>query len=124
MPSGAKPQHTLWHLVAGPTIWALFFLASYTAAAVQCAKAPAADLGTLRAILIGFALVALGSIAVSAAHAYRAWTAGPHSGPPHEQDTAESRQQFVAFSTMLLSGLSFVATIYVALPALIFTTCR
>ena len=122
----AGRQHTLWHLVAGPTIWSLYFLACYTAAAVRCAKAdsPAASLGSLKAVLIALTVAALAGIAVSGVHAWRHWSGGPDGGPPHGGDTPESRQQFVAFATLLLSGLSFVATLYVALPAFVFDTCR
>jgi hypothetical protein len=39
-------------------------------------------------------------------------------------DTAEDRHQFLAFSTLILSGLSAVATIYVALAPVFIGNCR
>jgi len=44
--------------------------------------------------------------------------------PPHDADTIEDRRHFLADATILLSGLSFVATLYVAMAAAFVETCR
>jgi hypothetical protein len=44
--------------------------------------------------------------------------------PPHDESTREDRHRFLGFATMILCGLSFVATVYVALPTLLISTCR
>jgi hypothetical protein len=43
---------------------------------------------------------------------------------PHDADTIQDRRRFLAYATLLLSGLSFVATLFVALPAVFFASCR
>ena len=74
---------------------------------------------------VGIALVtlaALGTILLSAWLAWRQWGFGTHA-PPHDDPTAHDRSLFQGFATLLLSGLSFVAVIYDALPALFMTEC-
>lgn len=118
-------QHTLWHLIAGPAIWSLYFLISYVAAAVYCAKAgPAASLAPIRLLVAALAAAAIGGIAYSGRHGWKRLFVGGEPRPPHGADTTESREQFLALATVLLCGLGLVATVYVAIPALFLTTCR
>jgi uncharacterized iron-regulated membrane protein len=44
--------------------------------------------------------------------------------PPHDADSPEDRHRFLGFSTLLLAGLSLIATLYTALVALFFSTCQ
>lgn len=118
-------KDSLWELIAGPTIWSVYFLVAYVVAAIFCAKAGrAADMLPLRLALIVLGLVALVAIGYAGIDAWRRWRGGWEARPPHDDDTAMSRHQFLALATLLLCGLSFVATIYVALPAVVFESCR
>lgn len=118
-------KDSLWELIAGPTIWSVYFLVAYVVAAIFCAKGGrASDMMPLRLALLALGLVALVAIGYAGVDAWRRWRGGWEAGPPHDDDTAMSRHQFLALATLLLCGLSFVATIYVALPAVMFGSCR
>jgi hypothetical protein len=43
---------------------------------------------------------------------------------PHDFDTPEDRHRFLGFATLLLSGLSAVGVVYVALTLLFIETCQ
>jgi hypothetical protein len=118
-------RDSLWTIIAGPTVWAVYFLLCYVPAAVYCAKADStgAGLGTVRVAIAAFTVIALALIVHAGVLAYRHWGFGTDD-PPHDDDTLQDRRRFLGYATLLLCGLSFVATIYVALPALMIPTCR
>lgn len=120
------PGDSLRALVAAPTIWALHFLVCYVVAAVHCAKAggPGADLEPVRLVIAVATALALIGIAGTGWLAYR--HVGHFAGliEPHEADTEADRRRFLSIATLMLSALSFVATLFVAAPALFVTTCR
>ena len=121
-----KEIESLWTLITAPVIWAVHFLVCYAGAAVFCARAAALGLG-FDAVRIGIAAVtavALAAILVAGVLAFRQWEYGPEDPPPHEKPTRADRVLFQGFSTLLLCGLSFVAVVYQALPALLITDCR
>jgi hypothetical protein len=112
---------TLWTLIVPPLAWAVHFLFSYLWAAVRCAKtgsfttAPAIFwAGTALALLV---ILASGGIALVQSRA-------PGDHPPHEEGTESDRLRFLAYSTLLLAGLSFVGVLFTALPVLFITDCR
>lgn len=114
----------LWSIVAGPTAWALHFLACYVTAAIWCAKAaPDAPLGAARTAIFAYTLVALAVIAWFAWRGWRRHRMGDEA-PPHDAPTTGDRTRFVGYATVLLAGLSFVAVVYVALSAVVIGTCR
>lgn len=118
-------KDNLWQLIAGPTIWSIYLLVVYVAAAIVCAKGgTAADFQTLRLAVLGLGLAALAIIGYAGVYAWRRWRRGEEALPPHDDDTETSRHQFLALATLLLCGVSFVATVFVALPALFFAGCR
>ena len=119
-----KEIESLWTLFTAPVIWALHFLACYIAVAVYCAKPGAASFSfeALRLGLGAVTLAALGGILLSSYLAWRQWGFGS-GDPPHDDPTRRDRLLFQGFATLLLSGLSFVAVIYVALPALFILEC-
>lgn len=119
-----KEIESLWTLFTAPVVWAVHFLACYVAAAIYCAKSDWIGV-SFNAVRIGIAvatLIALMLIALSAWLSWRQWGFGA-SDPPHDDPTRADRALFQGFATLLLSGLSFVAVIYVALPALFVTEC-
>lgn len=117
-----KPSNSLWMPLAAPAVWVLHFLASYITAAIACAKtAPQGDAFTNARIAIAlYSLLALTAIAACARHGWR------YRRDPRDQTqaAAAARRRFIGDVTLLLSGLSAVATIYIALPALFFSSCR
>ncbi|MBD8679451.1 hypothetical protein [Sphingomonas sp. CFBP 13720] len=112
---------TLWTLIVPPSVWAAHFLFSYLWAAIRCAKLGGfATFPTLYAIGTGIALLvilAAGVIAHLQSHV-------PGDDPPHEEGTDIDRTRFLAFSTVLLSALSFVGVLFTAAPVLFLTDCR
>ena len=114
----------LWALALPPSIWAAHFLFCYLAAAVHCAKAGrTAALGDLRAAIL--AVTAMSLLLVLAV-AYVSWAKAriADDPPPHEDSTDEDRARFLAVSTLLLAGLSFVAIIFTAVPVFVLEDCR
>ena len=120
------PEHeeSLWILTISPTIWAVHFLLSYISAAIWCAKVADRDGGLEQirlaiAVYTGLALVGIIMVGWRGFHRHRI---GSTTGP-HDFDTRESRHRFLGFATLLLSGLSAVATCYVALAAVFIGKC-
>jgi hypothetical protein len=125
MRSAETSRDTLWTLFAGPTIWVFHFLFSYVTAAVFCAKAGLlAELLPARLWIFGYTALAL--LATLGVGVYAWWQSGfgEDAQPPHDADTTADRRRFLGYATLLLCGLSFVAIIYGALPALLIETCR
>jgi len=119
-----KEVESLWTLFTAPTIWALHFLACYISAAIHCAKADAvASFETTRLVLGIITVAALTGIALSAYLAWRQWGFGS-GDPPHDEPTRRDRLLFQGFATLLLSGLSFVAVLFVAVPLVFIGACQ
>lgn len=120
----AEEHESLWRLAASPLIWSLHLLLSYCTAAVFCEKlAGDASFATVRwaiAVYTAFALVGIGYFGV---RGYRNHRYGDAS-LPHDFDSPEDRHRFLGFATLLLSGLSAVAVLYQALPAVFIGSCR
>lgn len=123
-PTGEDKQ-SLWLLAASPTIWAIHFLACYITAAVWCAKVGGAtgSLGWVPAAVVIYSVVALGGIALTGWVGWRRHDLGTAT-VPHDFDTRSDRHRFLGFATVLLSGLSAVAVLYVAMVAAFFGSCR
>lgn len=112
---------TLWTLIIPPSVWAAHFLFCYLWVAISCAKLGAFPRFPV-AFVAGTAL-ALAIIAASGGIAF-VQSRTPGDPPPHQQSTDIDRLRFLAMSTLLLAGLSFVAVLFTAVPALILTDCR
>jgi hypothetical protein len=115
---------TIWTLFTAPVVWAVHFLVCYVGVAVFCAKQDAVglDFAVVRAGIVAVTAIALLLIVLSAVLAWRQWGFGVHD-PPHDDPTVHDRKLFQGFATLLLSCLSFVAVIYVAMPALFIAGC-
>jgi Kef-type K+ transport system membrane component KefB len=119
-----KEVESLWTLFTAPVVWALHFLACYVGTAIFCEK-PAILGGSFENLRIAIALltaISLGMIVVSAVLAWRQWGFGT-GDPPHDDPTRRDRLLFQGYATLLLSGLSFMAVIFTALPAIFITDC-
>ncbi|MER9327880.1 hypothetical protein NKJ26_05020 [Mesorhizobium sp. M0152] len=119
-----REMETLWTLFTAPIIWAVHFLVCYVGAAIYCAKPGlfGFGFGAVRGGIGALTAVALVLILLSAWLAWRQWGFGAED-PPHDDATRRDRRLFQGFATLLLCGLSFVAVIFVALPALFMTEC-
>jgi hypothetical protein len=114
---------SLWIVTISPAVWAVHFLLSYTTAAVWCGMVAGRDgsLWTARLAIAGYTVVALAVILYVGWRGYKRNTAVIEA---HGGDSPASRYRFLGFATLLLSGLSVVATLYTAMPALFFENCQ
>ena len=117
-----KEIETLWTLFTAPVVWAAHFLVCYVLAAVWCAKRGDIGFGVVQAGIATATLAAAALILLSAWLAWRQWGFGTDD-PPHDDPTGQDRRHFQGFATLLLSGLSLVAVLYVALPLLFIRDC-
>lgn len=125
-----ESNQTLWLLAAAPAVWFGHFLLSYITVSIWCAKYANVQ-GTLLSarMLIGiytvFALIVISGIFLIG---YRRQSqesgAAPTDSVPTNKDSPESRHRFLGLATLLLAGLSALATIYVALAAVFISTCQ
>jgi hypothetical protein len=126
--STASVRHSrgVWGLTVGPTIWALHFLACYAGGAVFCAKlvGEGSTMAQLQQAIAAVTALALAGIAVVGWRAWHRWGFTEGAQPPHDADTPEDRERFLGLSILLLSGLSFVATLYTALVGALAASCR
>jgi hypothetical protein len=120
-----REVETLWTLFTAPVVWALHFIACYAVVAVFCAKRLPSSLtfDTVRILLLVMTVAALALIVLSAWLAWRQWGFGADD-PPHDEPTRDARRLFQGFATLLLSGLSFVAVLYAAIPLAFIAECQ
>jgi hypothetical protein len=118
-------DETAWRLVLAPVLWAVHFLACYGTASIWCAKVagPAGPLWGARAAIAVYTAIALVGIGVIGRGGLRRHRHGLET-EPHDFDTPGDRHRFLGFATLLLSGLSAVATLYVAMAAVFVEDCR
>lgn len=112
---------TLWTLIIPPTTWAVHFLFAYIWASVHCAKT--GHFSRYPSIFWGGTVLALVVIVAAGVLAF-VQSRAPGDPPPHEQGTDIDRLRFLAYSTYLLSGLSFVGVVFTAMPVLFIGNCR
>jgi hypothetical protein len=117
------PTPSLLTPIVAPTVWAGHFMACYTWAALACGRF-AADGGFDRARTGIALLTAVASIAIAGCFVFGYRRHGRRfPDRPNDDGTPEDRTRFMAFTTMLLAGLSLVATLYVGLAALAAGRC-
>lgn len=104
------------HLLAGLTLWSLWFVALYGGLSVACAVAPPApQQGALTLLNLALALLTLVTVGLLAWLGWRAWqVAGDASGGG--RDVARLSAGLYAFSA--------VATCYVGLPVIALPPCQ
>lgn len=121
-----ESEENLWMLIFGPVIWAVHFLLSYVTAAVWCAKVAGrtGGLDQPRMAIGVYTLLALLGIGFTAWRGYRRQRFGGAGTLPHDGDSAADRHRFLGFATLLLCGLSSVATLYVTFVVVFIGNCR
>jgi hypothetical protein len=116
--------NTLWILAASPAIWAGHFMLCYISAAIWCGKlaGPDASLWSVRMAIVGYTVVALAAIGIIGYAGLRSHSAGSATAA-HDDDSPIDRRGFIGHATLLLSGLSAMAVVYSALPAIFIAGC-
>lgn len=116
----------LWRVIISPSIWALHFLVCYVAAAIYCEKLGRdAPLGDVRVLVIGVTVLALGGIFWSTLGLWRVHERSLTDNDfEYEHNTPEERHRFLSHVALMLSVLSAIAVIYVAIPIIYLETCR
>lgn len=117
-----RSGRSLWLLMVGPVIWIAHFLLSYVTAAVYCAKAAGTGIAPVRFAVGAWTALALIGLVATGVHAMRRPEAGVAA--TRRLDRAADRRRFIGSTTVLLCGLSGLATIYVAVVAVFFESCR
>jgi hypothetical protein len=120
-----EEKESLWLLAVSPAIWAAHFLLCYLTAAIWCEKLDGAHttLGLVRLAIALYTALALLGIGLNGWAGWRRHRHGSET-TPHDFDTSEDRHRFLGFATLLLSGLSAIATLFVAMVAFFFEDCR
>jgi hypothetical protein len=111
--SSTLDKDTLWMLTIAPAIWAAHLML----------VGPDGSLGSVRSAIAWYTAVALIGIVIIGWEGFRRHSYGTET-TTHDLDSPEDRHRFLGFATLLLSGLSAVATMYVALAAVFFETCH
>jgi hypothetical protein len=114
--------------LAGPVIWFIHFMVVYLAVEAGCTgegpglrvfNPPVSDIVTLAATA-----VAAPACVVFAGWAFLRWRARRHGQAPDDGELeVHDRGGSLAFAGLLLSSLSFVAILFVGLPALVLPAC-
>ncbi|MGC9446779.1 hypothetical protein [Cereibacter johrii] len=122
----SEERASLWKITFAPTIWAVHFVLCYGAAAVFCAKVPSAEaeVDLLRWGMAALTLLALAGILLVARSAWKQWDFLDDYDYAHAGGNSEDRHEFLGHAAFLLAIVSFVGTVYTALPALFAGTCR
>lgn len=126
MDAEGPPEHeeSLWVLIVGPTIWAVHFLLCYLTAAIWCAKVAGTtdSVSGARIAISIYTVVALIGIGIAMIDAYRRHEFG-EATLPHDYATAADRHRFLGFAAFLLSGLSFISTLFVGIVVYFIDKC-
>ena len=112
---------SLWHMIAAPIVWAIHFGTVYGWTAAICARAGAP--GAARSGISVATLVALAAIAWLGWRAWLQWDYRPHAPRLHDVPTTEARREFLGHAAWLLSIVSAIGVIFVALPAIFIESC-
>ena len=117
------PHQSLLTPIVAPAVWAAHFIACYGWAALACGRFATA--GGFDRARVGIAsLTAIAAIVIAGCFALGFHRHGRRFPDRSNDDgTPEDRTRFMAFTTMLLAGLSLVATLYVGLAALAAARC-
>ena len=123
MKAGAG-RDPLWMPIVSPVIWAAHFMICYVWVALACGRptlrGSIADADTGVAVVTAVASAAIGLC----------WFYGFHRharrlpDEPNDDATPGDRTRFMAFTTMLLAGLSLIGTLFVGGAALAMGGCQ
>lgn len=109
---------SLLAMIAGPTVWTVHFLACYVTVSLACAAGSAGPVLPTIVAVTAASLVLLAGIGLAA---WRRWRAVRGSKQVRGQDAAVT--PFLALVTLMLSVLSAIAVLWVALPSAMLPSC-
>ena len=114
----------LFLIVAPPTAWTVHFLASYLTAAIWCEKFVTAN-GSAEGVAWLIFLYTAVALPIIGYLGWRGYCRSQGRKPDDaEADGRGDRYRFLGFASLLLAGLSAVATVYTALVAVFVPTCH
>lgn len=116
------PRGALWLIVAAPAIWLVAFVLVYVVVAIGCARSPADSPSIGPARTVALVLAVIGTMAIGGV-GLAGWRRIPGKGRDPD-DGARLRERFVGWSTLLLSGLSALAMIYLGLTLTLLGSCQ
>jgi hypothetical protein len=121
----SEEKESLWRLMFAPGIWFVHFVACYSTVALWCGRVVGrgGPLQTARWLALAYTAVAVGVTVALGVHAAKRYVRH-RDDYPQEFDTPRSRHRFLGFAELLLTLLSLLAVVYVALPFGFITSCR
>ncbi|RLQ89538.1 hypothetical protein D8780_09625 [Notoacmeibacter ruber] len=123
----AEEASSLWLITLSPLAWAIHFILSYGGAALYCARFAPAEFDPvpfMRLSIAGITVLALAVIGYVAWVSWRQWDYLDDYDYDHAKAVGEDRHEFLGHAAFLLSIMSAIAVIYVAMPAIFMETCR
>lgn len=122
----AEEASSLWTVTVAPLIWALHFVLSYAATSLLCVKFGGGEVAVAR-LQVGVGVLtalALGGIALAAWRAWKQWDFLDDYDYAHDLAREEDRHEFLGHAAFLLSIVSFVGVVYVAMPVWLTGSCQ
>ena len=112
----ARAPDRLWVALISPIIWSTHFTVTYVWAAMACGRFAPHAAGSLDRGLIVLTVIALVAIGFFLLRAFRQldWRLPDQ---PNDDSTAEDRTRFMSYTTLLLAGMSWIATLFVGAAA-------
>jgi hypothetical protein len=124
-----RNSKTLWYgMFASPVIWSLHLLIGYMISEAACMTNLLGfrilGLGALLVVLVGLTLLAMGGIIWNAWWSFRSWRYYASLDPSEEFPLqAYDRDEFLALSGLLLSGIFFFSLLINMYPFLVLRPC-
>lgn len=115
-------KQRLWIPVIAPVTWSCHFTFVTVAAALGCGRFSDGLTGRYTLAILVVTAVALVVMALCLAHGARLLR---YDWPErsHDDDSGEDRRRFLGYMTMLLAGLSVIATLYSAIAVVMTRGC-
>jgi uncharacterized membrane protein YozB (DUF420 family) len=116
----------LWRVILAPAVWSLHFLVCYVGAAIYCEKLGRdAALDPVRVLVVLATAVGLAVVGVSTRGLWRVRGRSLTDDDfDYEHNSPEERHRFLSHVALMLSALSAIGMIYVALPVFLLGSCR
>ena len=116
----------LWRVILAPTVWSLHFLVCYVGAAIYCEKiGREAALDPVRVLVVLATAVGLAVVGVSTRGLWRVRGRSLTDDDfDYEHNSPEERHRFLSHVALMLSALSAIGMLYVALPVFLLGSCR
>lgn len=107
-----------WHLILGPTLWGIWFVAVYGGLSLGCVIAPPApEQGPWNWINLVLWLFTLLTVALLLFWAFRCWKAARPTRQPLP------RERFIATLGAAVHLMSALITLFIGLPILVLSPC-